>query len=184
MADRANTREYWDKIWSNPKRRSETYANRRAYEEIMASGAQSVLEIGCGKGALLKMLVGKVPTIFGIDISGVAVGTMTKRYGIKGLQMDADNIHELAGEYDFIVANHILEHIIADELFLRKCKDLLAPGGQMFIGVPNNCSSPDETEEHVHMYNEASLKEVMEKVFDNCRISHIGNHLFGVSSKW
>jgi SAM-dependent methyltransferase len=41
------------------------------------------------------------------------------------------------GSRDFVVANHILEHLVNPLRFLEQCWLLLAPGGLLFLGLPD-----------------------------------------------
>lgn len=176
-----NTKEYWDSYWKKSKSRVELYSCRLAWWEISQTQAKSVLDIGCGTGKLLCNLKSKY-TCFGVDISEVAIKKLKQRHGVDGLVLNANNIEQLQKKFDFIVANHILEHIPDDELFLQKCRNLVNPGGTIFITVPNNCSYPEETGLHFRKYDASMLRVLMEKVFGNCQIRIRGHHLAGVAT--
>jgi len=183
MADRANTKEYWDSVWTRPSRRVEKYSMQYAWWKVGEYKARSVLDVACGNGRLLFGVKQIKPDaeLFGIDISQVAIDRMKKEYGIDGAVMNAYEVDKLEKNFDFIVANHLLEHLWCDEEFVRKCKSKLNPGGIFFAAVPNNCSSPEETEEHVRMYDEKMLYELLLKVFGNAEMKVIGNHLIGLA---
>ena len=38
---------------------------------------------------------------------------------------------------DFVVANHLLEHLVNPVRFLEQCYQVLAPGGLLFLGLPD-----------------------------------------------
>lgn len=175
--DRANSPDYWDLIWSNPKRRYEKYSMHMAWRKIKELGVKSVLDVGCGNGRLLYGIKDQCEC-FGIDISSVAIARMRKEFNIDGLAMNVYDLDKLDRKFDFVVMNHTLEHIIKDQEALEKCKSVLNPGGHIFIAVPNNISGPEETEEHIRKYNGNTLKVLVDSVFGNCEISHLGNHLF------
>jgi 2-polyprenyl-3-methyl-5-hydroxy-6-metoxy-1,4-benzoquinol methylase len=177
--DRANTPDYWDDIWKAKSRRYEKYSMQVAWDKIRKSGAKSVLDVGCGNGRLLYGV--RDLECFGIDISDVGIKRMLREYGIEGLAMSAYDLDKLNRKFDFVVMNHTLEHIQGDEEVIRKCKEVLNPGGTLFIAVPNGISGPEETEEHIRSYNQSSLKELILRVFNNCEISYLHNHLFSES---
>lgn len=185
MADRANTKEYWDNLWSSPKRRVEKYSMQRAWWHISEIGAKSVLDAGCGNGRLLFGVKQSNPEadLFGIDISRVAIDRMKKEYGIEGAVMDVYDIEKLGKKFDCIVANHMLEHLYRDEDFLNSCKNCLNEGGTVIAAVPNDMSGPEETDEHVRKYNREMMEELFNKVFGNCEITIIGNHLIAIGKK-
>jgi SAM-dependent methyltransferase len=41
------------------------------------------------------------------------------------------------GTLDFVVANHVLEHLVNPIQFLEQCYDVLADGGLLFLGLPD-----------------------------------------------
>lgn len=183
MADRGNTKVYWDKLWSSPKRRVEKYSMQRAIWEINKVQAKTILDAACGNGRLLFGVKQVLPEceVFGIDISEVAINRMKNEYGIDGKVMDVYDVDTLNMTFDFIVANHLLEHLYRDEEFVGKCKKILNPFGTFYAAVPNDMSGPEETEEHVRKYNRQMLEELINKVFGNCQIQIIGNHLIGIA---
>lgn len=185
MVDRINSQSYWDNLWKSPARRVEKYSMQRAWWEIQQKGAKSVLDAGCGNGRLLFGIKQINPQIevFGIDISEVAIERMKKEYGIEGAVMDVDNIDKLEKTFDFIVANHMLEHLYRDVEFVQKCKEKLNPQGWFYAAVPNNMSGPEETEEHVRKYDHKMMAELLTRVFGNVEIRIIGNHLIGMAQK-
>jgi 2-polyprenyl-3-methyl-5-hydroxy-6-metoxy-1,4-benzoquinol methylase len=180
MADRANTKEYWDSLWSSPKRRTEKYSMQRAWWCIQEINAKSVLDVGCGNGRLLYG-VKEGREVFGIDISQVAIDRMKREYGVDGLAMDIYDLNKLDRKFDFVVCNHTLEHLYRDKEVVQLCKNKLNSGGTFFCAVPNNMSSPKETEEHCQMYNSESLSNLITDVFGNCKIEIIGNHLISIA---
>ena len=185
MADRANTKEYWDFEWSKPKRKVEKYSMQRAWWYIQQERPKSVLDAGCGNGRLLFGIKHFAPDteLFGVDISEVAIQRMKKEYGIEGAVMDVYDVDKLEKKFDFIVANHMLEHLIQDEEFVKKCKERMNLFGTFFAAVPNNMSGPDDTEEHVRIYDSTMMETLLNGVFGNCKIEIIGNHLIGIAQK-
>lgn len=178
--DRGNTPQYWDDYWSKSKSRTETYARRSALEYVAKLKPESVLDVGCGTGKTLAEIKHECFR-FGVDISSTAIKKMIGLRGIEGMVASAYDVDTIPYTFDFIIANHLLEHLDNDEEFLQKCKTILEPNGTIFIGVPNHVSTPEETDKHCQCYSKESLKELMEKVFNNVFIFHVGNHLFAVS---
>lgn len=151
---------------------------QRAWWHIKNVGAKSVLDVGCGNGRALFPLK-DTHRVFGIDFSSTAIARMKKEYGIDGAVMNVYDVDTLEEKFDFIIANHLLEHLERDEEFVRKCKSIMNEGGTFFAAVPNNMSGPEETEEHVRKYDIPMMQALLIKVFGNCEIEIIGNHLIG-----
>lgn len=181
MSDGINSKEYWDNIWTGKKRRYERYGMQRAWWHIKQEKPKSVLDIGCGNGRLLFGIKDEVEFCYGVDISEVAVRRMKSEFGIDGEAMDVDNLNKLDKKFDFIVCNHVLEHVIKDEQLLINCKDKMNPGGMFYCAVPHDQSYPEPTGEHVRKYTKEGLKILLEKVFGNVEMSTIGEHLIGVT---
>ena len=182
MYDRANSPSYWDKIWSSKKRRVEKYCSQRCQWLIQELKPKSVLEVGCGNGRLL-FGVKNIADCYGVDLSPVAIERMKKEYGVAGEALNAYDIEKLNRKFDFVVANHLLEHLERDEEFVTKTKSILNDGGTFFCSVPNNMSGPEETEEHIRKYNQEMLKSLLMKIFGNVKMELIGNHLIGIAKK-
>lgn len=55
------------------------------------------------------------------------------------LQFDREPFVDVIGRcsLDFVVANHLLEHLLDPIGFLDQCYQLLAPGGMLFLGLPD-----------------------------------------------
>ena len=96
--------------------------------------------------------------VFGIDISKVGIEKMKKEFGIDGLAMDFYDLDKLERKFDFITCNHVLEHTWRDRDLLVLAYRRLNPNGIFLAAVPNNCSGPEETEEHVRKYDKEIKK--------------------------
>jgi len=177
--DRGNTKEYWDKKWSSKRTRVEKWTMKRTTWRI-PKGA-SVLDIGCGNGKLLKYLP-EGCNGYGIDVSEVAIRKL-KALGLEGEVMNAYNIDKLHKKFDFIAANHLLEHLERDDEFVKKCYNQLNDNGILYMAVPNDMSHPDETTEHCQMYNENTLKVLVSRYFPKVEIKIYGNHLTAICTK-
>lgn len=122
------------------RRRSEILVDRLLkLTDVPVSG--KVLDVGCGTGATL--------------------GSFSERGGwrLYGLERDASNLHRLAaldgfealytdspadlpGRFDLITLVHALEHFPDPAETLRDLRSKLAPGGRIFVEVPNAEANP------------------------------------------
>lgn len=106
-------------------------------------GRHHVLDLGCGQGFLIQELEAAGTTATGIDNNEQTVRKLVS------LELDAliwdviDFLEEHAqanpGEYDCIVASHLIEHFEAEEqikLLTLIYRDL-PPGGRMVVVTPN-----------------------------------------------
>jgi len=94
-----------------------------------------ILDLGCGRGTLLRMLAKRGATCTGVERaefpSQEIVDGIEIRHG-DFLQMDFS-----AQRFDAIVIWHVLEHLVNPDAVLNKVRSILAPGGLLLIAVPN-----------------------------------------------
>lgn len=97
-----------------------------------------ILDLGCYTGELMKILKdNRYNNLLGVDPSDYAVKIAKERYGIKVIKASIfDNLDNL-GKFDFIIINHVLEHIKNLNEFLQKVKGMLNVGGKIYIETPD-----------------------------------------------
>jgi len=97
-----------------------------------------ILDLGCYTGELMKILKDNgYKNLLGVDPSDYAVKVAKDRYGIKVIKASTfDNLSSL-GKFDFIIVNHVMEHIKSLNDFLQKVKSMLNPGGMIYIETPD-----------------------------------------------
>lgn len=102
----------------------------------LISASSSVLDLGCGDGALLARLVRhKSVKAQGIEIDGNAILECVKR----GLSVFQDDIDSGLSEYedksfDFVILNQSLQQVKKPDTVL---KEALRVGRKVIIGIPN-----------------------------------------------
>lgn len=96
---------------------------------------RTVLDIGCGTGVLVDLLVRKGYLADGIDSSPAAI-EFAKLHR-KGRFYLASSDFRSKHRYDLIVATQLIEHLRNPEAFLLNVKRLLKPLGYLYIETPN-----------------------------------------------
>ncbi len=96
-----------------------------------------VLDIGCGSGWWLEGMRAQGWETFGVEISeqAAALGRISK-----GLQIFAGTLEDASFDeqsFDFVRANHSLEHISCPNETLDMVHRILKPEGKFMVGVPN-----------------------------------------------
>jgi len=96
---------------------------------------ETVLDIGCGNGALSYDLSKKAKKVVGIDLNKENIKAAKEKYSASNIEyLVGDATENLPGErFDVIVLSNILEHIENRVEFLKKIKSL-AP--KILIRVP------------------------------------------------
>lgn len=98
-----------------------------------------VLDVGCGAGWFLRICKQLGAETFGIEPSEFGA----KRSRADGLDVfhgmveDYIQHHGIERKFDVITANHVIEHAPDPIQTLQGLKSLLAPGGMLWMSVPN-----------------------------------------------
>jgi SAM-dependent methyltransferase len=105
-------------------------------------GQGRLLDFGCGSGSFLQRMGRQGWQVTGMDSSALAVERLRAELGIDGVVGSLPH-PELAGRrFDVITMWHSLEHVHQPLEVLRAAHELLEPGGQLIVGVPNIASLP------------------------------------------
>lgn len=111
--------------------------------ELEKLGKKNILEVACGKGLLSLYLSDFAHSVTGIDVSESEINEANKNKNNLNIQnceflaTDIIQSHLPLDEYDLIVAQAALHHIIYDFRIGDKLWELLKPGGKLiFITEP------------------------------------------------
>jgi 2-polyprenyl-3-methyl-5-hydroxy-6-metoxy-1,4-benzoquinol methylase len=100
-----------------------------------------VLDVGCGRAALGEAVRQLGWEVWGVEQSGAACETATKRLDrlIQADLHDLDRVRAEAGgtRFDGLIFSDVLEHVYDPLGVLEKYLTLVRPGGKVFISVPN-----------------------------------------------
>jgi SAM-dependent methyltransferase len=106
------------------------------------AGLGPCLEIGSGASPYAPHLVGLGFTYIGADVSRWANAWMRERFpGPSYAFVDVDlerSPPPPGGPYGFVLAAHSLEHLGRTPDLLREVRDSLAPGGELWVVVPDD----------------------------------------------
>ena len=104
------------------------------------SGGKKVLDAACGTGYGSALLGENAREVFGVDISSEAVEYARGHYESGNVhfgQADALTLPFASGQFDFVVAFEIIEHLEHPEEFLKELRRVLAPNGLLLLSTPN-----------------------------------------------
>jgi SAM-dependent methyltransferase len=136
-------RETYERLWPsfgdfiryNPGARH----RRRAILELIGRCAfESVLDVGCGDGALLAAIDERFPgrSCTGVDLAPSVIEANRRRLPhmrFETVHVEAD---ELPGSYDLVVCSEVIEHLDDGAAAIRRLAAACAPGGHVVVTCP------------------------------------------------
>jgi 2-polyprenyl-3-methyl-5-hydroxy-6-metoxy-1,4-benzoquinol methylase len=134
-----------------------------------------VLEVGCGEGRGIGLLMENARSFTAVDKIKPVLDDLQKRYPSAAFM--AMNIPPFSGlldnTYDFIVSFQVIEHIKDDALFLKEIHRVLKPGGTALLTTPNRKMSLSRNPWHVREYLADELKDLARKFFKSVEMKGI-----------
>ncbi|MBT5755475.1 MAG: methyltransferase domain-containing protein [Acidimicrobiaceae bacterium] len=151
---------------------------RRTMVEAACAGLDlgdqpSVIDVGCGTGAL-------IADLFGADALGLDLLTTHNASEAPLIRRIRGSVEQLplgAGIADLVVALDVLEHV-DDKAGLREIQRVLRPGGYLVVTVPAHealWSYRDDDAGHLRRYHRTGLTAVMQDAgftVDQCGYFH------------
>ena len=132
---------YYDRRWSNFDHANLYCLERSVFilQSILAEGTDypRICDLGCGAGWLTNMLSAFGPTL-GVELSPQAVELARQRYpGAEFICADATRWEPQKAQFDVVVSQEVLEHIVDKRAYLRVARRSLKPGGCLVMTTPN-----------------------------------------------
>ena len=122
-----------------------------------------IADIGCAQGGLLAALSRRGYTsLTGIDPSARCVEAL-RAAGFSAWQGNAGSIPGQCtekGGYDFLILSHVLEHILDVQGALSALCRLLAPGGKIYIEVPDAARYHNDNGEHLLPFQKINQEHI------------------------
>jgi len=131
-----------------------------------------LLEIGCGEGRGLELLLPKCRTYAAVDKNPIVIGALKEQH--KNLTLICSDVPPFPGietaSCDSLVSFQVIEHLEDDSLFIEEVYRVLRPGGIAIITTPNIKMSLTRNPWHVREYTKEELLELVGKKFDNVEL--------------
>jgi 2-polyprenyl-3-methyl-5-hydroxy-6-metoxy-1,4-benzoquinol methylase len=131
-----------------------------------------VLEVGCGEGRGVEIMLPRATTFTGIDKIQEVVDNLSDKYPKgKFRQMHIPPFSGIAdGAYDVVVSFQVIEHIRNDLGYLKEIHRVLKPGGKALITTPNIKMSLSRNPWHIREYTADELGGLARKVFSKVKM--------------
>jgi len=141
MSEPTSRTEYYRDYWQAPELATSEHVRwkvdlTRRHPRVMA--AQSVLDVGCGSGAVLAALRSPRRRLCGVEMSADAARSL-QALGIEGYSVDleADRLPFDDADFDVVLCYDVLEHVFAPSRLLGEIRRVLRPGATALLCVPN-----------------------------------------------
>ena len=132
---------------------------------------QSIIDIGCGNGAMLHMLQEQgFRHLTGLEPSEKNCRGITERWGIRAVAGAlGEDIPPLVGEtFDVVLMEGVLEHLLDVQGNVRDALAYLKKDGALYLNVPDLAAFPDCHDlyqqfsvEHVNFFSLPSMQNLM-----------------------
>lgn len=96
-----------------------------------------ILEIGCGRGLLLRDLAELGHECHGIERSALAARRATQTKGLRVYTQPLEDCPFAERYFDAVIVWHVLEHLDHPQTTLERVSRLLKPDGLLYLEVPN-----------------------------------------------
>jgi len=132
----------------------------------MVSG--DLLEVGCGEGRGVEVLLDQVDSYLGIDKIQEVIDRLRNKFPQAIFQQAfIPPFAEIASKtYDTVVSFQVIEHIQNDKLFLEEIYRVLKPGGKAIISTPNIKHTLSRNPWHIREYTPKQLEDLCKVIFD------------------
>jgi 2-polyprenyl-6-hydroxyphenyl methylase / 3-demethylubiquinone-9 3-methyltransferase len=101
-----------------------------------------VLDIGCGGGILSEPIARLGASVVGADPAAANIAAARLHAEAQGLAIDyrettAEALADAGERFDVVLAMEVVEHVADLTLFVRRCAEMVKPGGLMVVATLN-----------------------------------------------
>ncbi len=150
----------------------------KAYVAAEPYVSGDVLEVGCGEGRGVELLMQHAKTFTAVDKIDEALQVLRNKFpGAKFMAMNLPPLHGLGdNSYDCVVSFQVIEHIKNDRFYLQEIQRVLKPGGVALITTPNRKMSLSRNPWHIREYLADELKDLAKGVFSEVQMKGIAGN--------
>lgn len=150
----------------------------KAYIAAKPFVSGKLLEVGCGEGRGVEVLMENIESYLGIDKIQEVIDKLKEKYPNAVFQQAViPPFKDLEdNSFDTVVSFQVIEHIQNDRLFLEEIYRVLKPGGMAIISTPNIRHTLSRNPWHIREYTAKQLTELCKGIFDDVQPMGIGGN--------
>lgn len=106
---------------------------------LQLSGARTVLDLGCGNGAVTSALARMGFEMTGMDNSETGLAIAREKYpGISFVHANIDTLlnDNLNQKFDAVIAIEVIEHLLLPRSLFQRAREALKPNGTLIVTTP------------------------------------------------
>lgn len=120
--------------WTAAAAEGTAHVVAKVVELVRAASPRTVLDAGCGVGAVAAEIARAGFAVTGIDADAEGIRIASTLYPQVDFRVGT---FEQPGErYDLVVSTEVIEHLYAPELLVRFARESLDPGGRFIVTTP------------------------------------------------
>jgi SAM-dependent methyltransferase len=137
-----------------------------------------VLEVGCGEGRGIDLVLPRAKSYSAIDKIANVIDQLKKKHPTGSFF--SGNIPPLGpfadDSFDVVITFQVIEHIQDDVQFLKEIHRVLKPGGLVIITTPNRPMSLSRNPWHIREYTGKELGDLCRKIFRTVEVKGISGN--------
>ena len=117
-------------------------------QDLDPGASGTVLDFGCGNGVFTEVIQKALPgwTVWGVDISSVAIANAKERFGECQFAVSSDRVIQ-DQRFDLLFTHHVLEHVYDLDQIWDEMAGFMNPGSGMLHILP--CGNEGSFEERI-----------------------------------
>jgi SAM-dependent methyltransferase len=166
---------HWRELSRHPLRGWPYTRSRIEWVVRQCAASRTVLEIGCGDGALLGRLAMAGKAVTGVDSDETALGLARAMFASHGLQGEfyADLKSVPQRPFDAVVLAEVMEHLEDPEGVLAEAIRVLVDDGRLVLTTPIRLLERSLDVHHVHEYWPDELRALLGRYFAEVRVTRM-----------
>lgn len=147
----------------------------KAYIAVVELIKGDVLEVGCGEGRGIELIMSQAKSYTAIDKIKEIIDELKIKYPTgKFLSGNIPPFSGIASDsFDTVLSFQVIEHIKEDGLFLQEIARVLKPGGKAYLTTPNRLMSLTRNPWHIREYTAEELLTLAKRHFTSAKMMGI-----------